>query len=275
MADGNNGGLIARATQQRADGRVPSLRPILFNTEMVQALCEYRKTATRRLIRWDRNDVIKMACAKGKNFGPFPENEPLPEQLMTWYMINFAKRPCEVGDVLWVRETWDFLPCIVCRPNSECCEIATDAPDQMETADGLTDGCFLYRAEGETPVFSTGHRWRPSIHMPRQAARIFLRVAEVFPERLQESFDEASLPMRQLAAEGIQIYERCRICIGGGLENRDCRGCALYDQPRWEFSRLWDRTVRKDRRADEGWAANPWVWVIRFERCERPEGWPG
>lgn len=251
MADGNNGGLIARATEQRADGRVPSLRPILFNTEMVQAILEGRKTATRRLMK--------------------------PEE--AWACENHEDLHSRIqkGDVLWVREAWDFIPCITCGLPcaSSPKEIGTTQfcirPDQMETADGLTDGCFLYRAEGETPVFSTGHRWRPSIHMPRQAARIWLRVTEVFPERLQESINEAGVPMWELGAEGVQIYERCRICIGGGLENRDCRGCALYDQPRWEFSRLWDSTVRKDRLAAEDWAADPWVWVIRFEPCEEPK----
>lgn len=262
MADGNNGGLIARATEQRADGRVPSLRPILFNTEMVQAILEGRKTATRRLIRRDRNDVIKMACAKGKNFGPFPENEPLPEQLMTWYMRNYAKRLCEVGDVLWVREAWDFIPCVTCglpcasNPKEIGMTQFCIRPDQMETADGLTDGCFLYRAEGETPVFSTGHRWRPSIHMPKAAARIFLRVTEVFPERLWE-IDEAGA-----IAEG--LYKGWK-----QTEKTTPAGSA-----RQAFMWLWQHLTRKGP-AVQSWAANPWVWVIRFERCERPDEWIG
>lgn len=220
------------------------IRPILFNTEMVRAVLEGRKTATRRIRKGD-------------------------------------KPPCAVGDVLWVREAWDFIPCVTCGLPcaSSPKEIGTTQfcirPDQMETADGLTDGCFLYRAEGETPVFSTGHRWRPSIHMPRQAARIFLRVKEVFPERLRESFDEASLPMRELASEGIQIYEECKRCLQRDRRDGACLICGKYDQPRWEFSRLWDSTIRKDRLAAEGWAADPWVWVLRFKRIEKPEGWPG
>lgn len=263
------------------------LKPILFNTEMVRAILEGResarrraiqagrKTATRRVIRWERADVIKAAAAKGKLFDTIPEDEPIPETLLAWYMDQCLPRPYAVGDVLYVRETWDFLPCIVCRPNSECCEIAPDAPDQMETADGLTDGCFLYKADGDSPLaWEETHKWRPSIHMPKQAARIFLRVTEVFPERLRESIDEAGVPMWELGAEGIPIYEQCRACMGDGRENRNCRECKRYNQPRWQFSRLWDGTIRKDRRTAEGWEANPWVWVVRFERCERPEGWP-
>lgn len=251
-------------------------KPILFNTEMVDAIQAGRKTATRRVIRWDRNDVIKVASARGKVFGHIPEDGPVLEQLVTWYINSVLPRPYNVGDVLWVRETWDFLPCIVCRPNSECCEIAPDAPDQMETADGLTDGCFLYKADCDDPLAweEDGHKWRPSIHMPREAARIFLRVTEVFPKRLQESFDEASLPMRELAAEGILIYEDCKRCLQRDRRDGACLICGKYDHPRREFSQLWDRTVRKDRLAAEGWAADPWVWVVRFERCERPDGWP-
>lgn len=220
------------------------IKPVIFNTPMTRAVREGRKDTTRRLVkRNDRGGLIK---------------------------------PYAVGDVLWVRETWNFLPCVVCRSNSECCEIAPEEPDKMETADGLTDGCFLYRADEDDPLaWEEGHKWRPSIHMPKQAARIFLRVKEVFPKRLRESFDEASLPMRELAAEGIPIYEDCKRCLQRDRRDGACLICGKYDQPRWEFSRLWDSTIRKDRLAAEGWAADPWVWVIRFERIEKPEGWPG
>ena len=61
---------------------------------------------------------------------------------------------------------------------------------------------------------------------------------------------------------------RCRTITG-------CRACELLDQPRWEFGRLWDNTVPKGRLDRDGWAANPEVWVIRFEVCEKPDGWPG
>lgn len=256
------------------------LKPILFNTEMVVAIQAGRKTVTRRLIRRDRNDVIKMACAKGKNFGPFPENEPLPEQLMTWYMTNYPKRPCEVGDVLWVRETWDFIPCVTC--GLPCASSPKEIgktqfcirPDQMETADGLTDGCFLYRAEGETPVFSNGHRWRPSIHMPRQAARIFLRVKAVYPDRLQESVNVSPRPIKEIEAEGIPIDEECQECVktyGWPCCIDEESECGLLDDQRGKFADLWDSTIPKKRLDKQGWAADPWVWVIRFERCEEPK----
>lgn len=220
-----------------------AIKPILFNTEMVRAIQEGRKTVTRRILKGD-------------------------------------KPPFERGDILWVRETWAFWPCITCGEPCVNSGIYSNpmygkAPETMETADGLTEGCFLYRADGEAPVFPGGHIWRPSIHMPKAAARIFLRVTGVVPQRLRESFDEASLPMRELAAEGIPIYEDCKRCLQRDRRDGACLICGKYYQPRWEFSRLWDSTIRKDRWAAEGWEANPWVWVIRFEQIEKPEGWPG
>jgi hypothetical protein len=233
-------------------------KPILFNTEMVNAIQDGRKTVTRRVIRWERDQVIKVAQARGKLFAHFAADEQIPEQIMTWYMDRVLPRPYEVGDVLWVRETWDFLPCIVCRPNSECCEIAPDAPDQMETADGLTDGCFLYKAiDGDDPLaWEDVHKWRPAIHMPRQAARIFLRVTGVAAERLCD-IDEAGAN-----AEG--LYK------GWQLNGRGTMAVSARQAFMW----LWQSLTRKGP-IKHNWALNPWVWVIRFECCERPEGWPG
>ena len=180
------------------------LKPILFKTEMVRAILAGRKTVTRRICKSD-------------------------------------KPPCKAGDVLWVRETWDFLPCVTCGERRDCPE---NHPGRMETADGLTDGCFLYRAtDGDRPIFGTGHLWRPSMHMPKAAARIFLKVTSVRYQNIQDITDE------EAKAEGLG--------------------------DRREFVNLWITMTPKDRVARDGWAANPDVWVIRFEVCEKPKGWPG
>lgn len=261
------------------------LRPILFNTEMVKAIQDGRKTATRRVIRWDRNDVIKVASARGKVFGHIPEDKPIPEQLLTWYINSVLPRPYQVGDVLWVRECWDFLPCVICRSESECCEFAPDAPDQMETADGLTDGCFLYKAlDGGAPLaWEDVHKWQPSIHMPKAAARNFLHVTSIFAVDLQGSINKVWCPALELQGEGIDVGDDCRscietygnpACISESGDPPDDDECGLLDDPRGEFAEIWDSTIQKDRLAAEGWAANPWVWVIRFERIEKPAGWP-
>ena len=188
------------------------IRPILFNTEMVQAIQEGRKTVTRRLAK------------------------------------DLSRPPYGTGDVLCVRETWNFLPCITCMERD--CSLT---PDVYEDAESITEGCFLYKAlDGESPVFGIGHSWRPSIHMPKQAARIFLRVEEVRSERLQE-------------------------IDGAGLLEEGIDRALLFNGPvRFAFDafqKLWDSTIPKDKLETAGWAADPVVWVIRFRVCEKPEGW--
>ena len=88
-------------------------------------------------------------------------------------------------------------------------------------------------------------RWTPSIHMPKEAARIFLKVTSVKVERLQNMDEESGLK------EGIPK-----------------RGSRL---PIFVFMELWDSTIKKSDLDEYGWDANPWVWVIEFERCEKPE----
>ena len=128
--------------------------------------------------------------------------------------------PCEPGDILWVRETWTSLV-----------------------------GSYLYRAD-QKPGMKNPGKWRPSIHMPREAARIWLRVTDVRVERVQE-----------IDVDGIRAEGLTSACVHvGDME------IAMQ-----EFALLWDSTIKPADRENYGWAANPWVWVIEFERCEKPE----
>lgn len=222
------------------------IRPILFNTEMVQAIQAGRKTVTRRLVK------------------------------------DLSRPPYETGDVLWVRETWAFWPCITCgapcvsNPKAGLVAQFGRRPDTLETADGLTEGCFLYRADGEAPVFPGGHIWRPSIHMPKQAARLFLRVKAVYADRLQESVNVSPRPIKEIEAEGVPIDEECQECVktyGWPCCIDEESECGLLDDQRGKFADLWDSTIPKDKLETAGWAADPMVWVIRFRVCEKPEGW--
>src|ERR1035437_1411281 len=133
-------------------------KPILFNTEMVKAILDDgRKTATRRVIKTKYSDVYKMACAYGKWLETYAD-------LIAWYAKEKAKPLYSVGDVLWVRETW--------AKNADFADKSLSVPDG-----------FIYRASGE---YHMGMKWRPSIFMPREAARIFLHVTDVRAERLQD-----------------------------------------------------------------------------------------
>ena len=205
-----------------------AIKPILFNTEMVRAILDGRKDATRRIVKGFIPDdaVWGYTAFTPKGYiscrGTFADG----------YGEKFFKLPCEPGDILYVRETW--------------CD------DRQFTHDS-TPGRYFYKAS-ENGDF----KWHPSIHMPKEAARIWLKVTDVRIERLQDvTEDEAK-------AEGA-IDNRGFI---HSPENE-------YDRihtAREHFIKIWNSTIKKSDLDSYGWDANPWVWVIEFERCEKPEG---
>lgn len=194
-----------------------SERPILMNTDMVRAILEGRKTATRR-------NPFQMAPGCEPVNGLYRGDKNRTCALFKVPKLLVAKpvyAPCERGDILWVRETWTRLP---------------------ETPGGhfRPRGVYYYKAgEDIRPEKYRGNGWHPSIHMPREAARIFLRVTDVRVERLQDC---------------------------GNMQAKD-EGCTCSSQ----FARLWDSTVTPADRATFGWDTNPWVWVIEFERIGKDE----
>ena len=139
---------------------------------------------------------------------------------------------------MYVRETWSFLPCVECMDEGTAC--STD-PVVYDDGDIESEGCFVYKASHPRPERV---RWTPSIHMPKQAARIWLKVTDVRAERLQE------MGVLDCQREGIDISQN-----------------AIFKR----FSVLWNSTVKEKDIHRYGWKANPWVWVIEFERCEKPE----
>ena len=94
-------------------------------------------------------------------------------------------------------------------------------------------------------------KWKPSIHMPKEAARIWLKVTDVRVERLQDMTSE------QISREGVEV-EYPHMLNG--------------EEKRYAFSTLWNSTIKKSDIDRYGWDANPYVWVISFERCEKSEG---
>ena len=170
--------------------------------------------------------------------------------------LGTAERPCPIcpGDILYVRETWAFASCIDCNMGYSLSVGCHENPITYDDGDSISEGCFIYRASYPDPQRIC---WRPSIHMPKQAARIWLKVADVRVERLQEITEE------QAAAEGA-IDNRGFI---HAPENE-------YDDihsAREHFKKIWASTVRASDIDRYGWDASPWVWVIEFEQCGKPE----
>lgn len=207
--------------------------PILFNTEMVRAILDGRKSCTRRIVK--PQQFIGLLPDKCKNGVPeeFLKKKKLmfkPYCDMTDIeLINTAyKAPYQPGDILYVRETWmDY------------------AGLTMYKAD-----CDIYRLDS---LNFAGFGWKPSIHMPKEAARIWLKVTNVRVERLQEISAESAL------AEGADKY----IHTDGELDE---------NMTITSFIGIWNSTIKKSDLDSYGWDASPWVWVIEFERCEKPEG---
>lgn len=205
------------------------IRPILFNTEMVRAILEGRKTVTRRVIKQEKCLGVLQS----------PSRKIHPEIPDEYYIKRLVKPPYEPGDILYVRETW-------CNANKDAAE-----PDYYYFAD--TYICEDYRAKE--------WKWSPSIHMPKAAARIWLRVTDVRVERLQDITEE------QAKAEGAV---RCHEVIRHGSP------LPVIYEDEWGyyalgFKAIWDSTIQPKDKDIYSWSANPWVWVIEFERCEKPE----
>lgn len=130
---------------------------------------------------------------------------------------------------------------------------------------------YVYRADGEN-IDHLGNviKWHPSIHMPKEAARIWLKVIDVRVERLQE------MKPVDVIKEG--AYPDCWDCLNTyGESGSQCcyeteEQCSQCDEVMMEWEKLWNSTIKKSDLNSYGWNANTYVWVIEFERCEKPEG---
>lgn len=214
------------------------MKPILFNTEMVRAILEGRKTVTRRVVKAKSKYALGFKAYNNIVFdvldvdfnGDFTESKT-------------QEPPYKVGDVLYVRETWCKWYCYEC---ANCIGDGTcDCGNVLYDPEINRYFCYRYRASADEDDIET---WKPSIHMPKAAARIFLRVTSVRVERLRDITDPE--------AEGIKVYPT----LNDPEEN--------YYKKLIAFSELWDSTIKKDQLKHYGWQANPYVWVIEFERVE-------
>ena len=211
------------------------IKPILFNTEMVRAILDGRKTCTRRVVKTRRKDACGFYVTKrpdGSFAGVYEYDED--ERMFENQLIP----PYQPEDILYVRETWCGLPV-------------------NEAGHFRGHPIYYYRADGDLRPEGWRGAWHPSIHMPKEAARIWLKVTDVRVERLQEITEDGA------KAEGA-IDNRGFI---HSPENE-------YDRihtAREHFIEIWDSTIKESDIDRYGWSANPWVWVIEFERCEKPK----
>lgn len=225
-----------------------TIKPILFNTEMVRAILDGRKSCTRRLVKTRRKDACGFYVTRRKTDGSFTgiyeydENESMFD--------NPLEPPYQPGDILYVRESvFQGVGRYLDVSGETVCVLTNDFEYY---ADGLHE-----KDHWKDKYENTWMHRRPSIHMPKEAARIWLKVTDVRVERLQD------ITLDGCHREGINI-ETSAVTDGETL-NRN------HDFSLEKFEILWDSTVKKSDLDRYGWDANPWVWVIEFERCEKPE----
>lgn len=215
-----------------------SMKPILFNTEMVRAILDGRKTVTRRVIKPQPKSKLcyTFAGSHKKDIGRwgYPrktahefwgEEFELPDDITEEELKKNWNPPYHADDILYVRETW---------------------------GEGYEEGTYIYKADDKLanlPEFKESSKliYHPSIYMPKEAARIFLKVTNVRVDRLQE-----------ITADGIRSEGLSSMCVHSGD----------MEIAQKEFAILWNSTIKKSDLNSYGWDANPCVWVIEFERCE-------
>lgn len=215
-----------------------AIKPILFNTEMVRANLDGRKTCTRRIVKgfipndavWGYTAFTPKGCISCR--GTFADG----------YGEKFFKLPYQPCDILYVRETWEHFECCCCEGD----EHGNCYREPQQSVLNKSCGCYMYRATDE--IYGDA-RWHPSIHMPKEAARIWLKVTDVRVERLQDMWAS------DVSKEGIRFNKP-----------------TAADEMLKAFAKLWDSTIKKSDLDRYGWNASPWVWVIEFERCEKPKG---
>lgn len=231
-------------------------RPILFNTEMVMALLNGTKTCTRRVVRYKYSNT-EMKIKKDKYGTRLIEIQKDENSDGSTYqkLLPFVEKeaPYQPGDILYVRETFTWCPCWDCGLDT--------VPDGCKNpviydSKKKEHGCYMYRASCEDNEYLSADTWHPSIHMPKEAARIFLKVTDVRVERLQE------ITVDDCHREGINIATSF-VTDGETLKRN-------HNFSLEKFETLWDSTIKKSDLNVYGWDANPWVWVVEFERCEKP-----
>jgi hypothetical protein len=219
------------------------MKPILFNTAMVRAILDGRKTVTRRVVKTRNTEILdKPKWAKGPYWFDVIKTKN-GQKIAT---ADVILPPYNPGDILYVRETW-------CRGLIECGE-ESDGRDALYITQRDGENDVIYKEYAKRNDIGTDDvKWQPSIFMPKEAARIFLRVTNVRVERLQDITPE------QIDAEGCKEYAYS--AETGELQP---------SKPTW-FQILWDSTVKYKEIHLYGWNANPWVWVIEFEKIGEEE----
>jgi hypothetical protein len=204
------------------------IKPILFSTPMVQAILRGKKTQTRRIINPQPTTELFSAIIGGYDNVPKmarfwtkrEPNNPLIEDVELKY---------KVGDILWVRETW--------HPKRHSFPIGEP---------------FEYKATAKEDGNPTDEPWKPSIFMPKEACRIFLKLTDIRVERLND------ISVSDAISEGIEKFSN-----GSGFRkyHKKDKVHLVAVNPIESYQSLWEKI-----NGEKSWSENPFVWVYKFEQ---------
>jgi hypothetical protein len=201
--------------------------PILFSTPMVQALLAGRKTQTRRIIKDIPENTVSMIYDEAS--GWWKAKEAGAKNIHNMIKCPYGKP----GDVLWVRETFTL---------------------DVDTF------LWVYKAGpfigNQINHWATEPIWKPSIHMPKDACRIFLEITGIRAEPLHR------ISPNDAVQEGIKRYQHHRYPL---ISYQDYAGKGVFTDPKDSYKSLWEMI-----NGSESWNSNPWVWVLEFKQIEKP-----
>lgn len=212
-------------------------RGMIFNAEMVRAILDGRKTQTRRIVKSDCMDIGEKDDG---TLWPWREHDNGGDY---WYPCPFG----EVGDRIWVRETWQAIHDSVDEFGHV--EERTYSPSIPKEKDRYWHTVYAEHF-GDENREDRGFPWRPAIHMPRWASRILLEITSVRVERLND------ISQKDAQAEGMEL-------TGWRPTYSDPDSGGEVWTPYDNFAELWQSLYGVG-----SWLSNPWVWVIEFRRIE-------
>lgn len=239
----------------------PKQRPILFNEEMIRAIESGTKKQTRRTTGlgtfndWNTNDWKFHSVAYHPDQGVHAFFTAVDGK----NSVYSAK--CifgEIGDILYVRETWGLMKLREEGFEFPVYKAQVDSCGQVPSPD-INNLLVTYKDS-----------WKPSLHMPKKIARIWLEITNIRVERLHDIKSEDAI------SEGItkldpwpEVPDKPRYKQYGPeyfneVDSGLSAELAVFD-PIYSFLSLWYSIY-----TDEAVQKNPWVWVIEFKQIENP-----
>jgi hypothetical protein len=228
------------------------MKPIIFSTPMVKAILDGKKSVTRRVIK--PQPRYQLIYREGQGWNEYSENPVADPAVLSPWGYGY-KCPWQIGQILWVRETWAHYDAFYPNATWKNCHVEGKGWTWVDYKATATHKEVQEMAD-------VGGRWKPSIHMPRWAARLFLTVKDVRVERLQDITEEDAM------AEGVDwLDDACYSNNGWSptYNDPDSGGRPIL---RDGFEALWDKINSKRNGGQYAWDKSPWVWVISFEVCK-------